>query len=118
MGADLLGTMGVLKRSDGRVVRRAQQWFQSIYLALVLVLFFVLRGERPPAAIVIFAQFVSGLFNTPLLMLAIVWLAFRTDRRVRMGRVSTVCLLASVAILLACLAAALAARIGWLGGTT
>jgi hypothetical protein len=45
---------------------------------------------------------VLGAFLTPLLMCCICWLAFRTDRRVRMGRLTAVLLVASVMIIFAC----------------
>ena len=41
--------------------------------------------------------------GTPVLMLAICWLAFRTDKRVRMNRVTAVFLVLSVIVIAACL---------------
>ena len=111
MGADLLGTMRVIERGNSRAVRRSQQVFQSLYLAIVLVFFLILKGQKPPAQIVIFAQFVSGAFNTPLLMFGICWMAFRTESKVRMGRVTAICLVGSVLVIVTCLLAALAVRL-------
>lgn len=111
MGADLLGTIGYLKRTDTVAVHRWQQRIHTFYLAMVLVVFLILEGRQPPAMIVIFAQFVSGLFLTPLLMLSVGWLAFHTEKPLRMGRTSATCLLVSIVVVCSCIVAALWARI-------
>ena len=63
----------------------------------------------------IFAQYVSGLFCTPLLMIAICRLAFRTDERVRMSRLTGLFLVLSVIAIAACLIGDLGHKSGLLG---
>jgi bacteriorhodopsin len=60
---------------------------------------FILFTDYSPAQLVVFGQYVAGLFGTPVLMVAICWLAFRTDKRVRMNRLSAVLLVLSVVII-------------------
>ena len=112
MGADLLGTMGVLERSDATAVHCWQQRFHTFYLGCVFVVFLLLKGNQPPAVIVIFAQFVSGLFLTPLLMFSVGWLAFHTEKPLRMSWLSGACLVVSIVVVCGCIVAALAARFG------
>ena len=64
---------------------------------------FILFSDFSPTQLVVFGQYVAGLFGTPVLMLAICWLAFRTDQRVRMNRVTAVFLVLSVIVIAACL---------------
>ena len=93
-------SLGWIPRDNSLAWRRSLRGVQSVYLAAFLAIA-LLAGETP-ANLVIFGQYVSGLFGTPLLMLAICWMAFRTDSRVRMGRVSAVLLVASVVIIATC----------------
>jgi hypothetical protein len=74
-----------------------------------------LAFSEAPATLVVFGQFFSGVFNTPLLMFGICWLAFKTDQRVRMSVTTALALLASVAVITACVLVGLAIERGWLG---
>jgi len=56
----------------------------------------------------VLGHFVLGAFMTPLLMIAILWMAFHTDARVRMGRWWATALVASCTIILACVLIGLA----------
>jgi hypothetical protein len=58
-----------------------------------------------PVSVEIAGHFVLGAVMTPLLMFAICWMAFHTDRRVRMGPVASVALVASSVVILACVGA-------------
>jgi manganese transport protein len=111
MGADLMVSTGRISRDNPRAVRRAQQLFQSAYLGAVLVIFLILKAGKPPAEIVIFAQFVNGVFNTPLLMFGICVMAFSTDRRLRMGRWSAAGLVLSVVLVTGCILAAIGVKL-------
>ena len=111
MGADFMVSTGSIERDNKGAVRQAQQLFQSAYLGAVLMIFLILRAGKPPAELVIFAQFVSGVFNTPLLMFGICVMAFSTDRRLRMGRLSMAGLLFSVSVVTVCILAALGVKL-------
>jgi hypothetical protein len=100
MWADVLCSMGLVDRDNQRSVHHTHQAFQSLYLAGILILFLTL--QESPAVLVIFGQFFSGLFNTPLLMFGICWMAFHTDRRLRMRKVTAALLVGTVIVILIC----------------
>jgi hypothetical protein len=102
MGADLLGCFGLIDPNDAKVVHRCHQLIQTIWLIGLLAVF--LGSRKNPEQLIVSGHFVLGAFLTPLLMCCICWLAFRTDRRVRMGRLTAVLLVASVVIIFACVA--------------
>lgn len=106
-----------LKLMDGGN-QRARRWVYRISIAatLGLALTLAITGGRPPEEMVIFAQYVAGLYCTPLLMFAICWLAFHTDKRVRMNRTSAIFLILSVAVITACIVTYLALESGIFGG--
>lgn len=100
MWCDMLASFGWLDRDNPASWRACWRGVQSVYLAAYLAIIFLLG--HTPEKLVIFGQYVSGLFSTPLLMIAICWMAFRTDRRVRMGKVMAVLLVLSVVLIAAC----------------
>ena len=102
MWADVLSSVKLLDGGDERARRRYHRLFQSLCLLGSLGVALGLR--QPPERLVMFGQYVNGLFGTPLLMAAICWIAFRTDRRVRMNGVMAILLVASVAAIAVCLA--------------
>ncbi len=113
MWADLLASLGVLARDNERSRQRCHQIVQAVFLLFLLVVHFFVASENP-GKIVKLGQYLAGIFNTPVLMLAICWIAFQTDRRVRMGRVGASLLLGSVLIILICLALSEAMKRGLL----
>ena len=100
MWCDLFVSLGWVPRDNSLAWRRSLRGVQTIYLAGFLAI--ALLAGKTPANLVIYGQYISGLFGTPLLMLAICWMAFRTDARVRMGKLSAVLLVASVVIIATC----------------
>ncbi|MBX7169049.1 MAG: Nramp family divalent metal transporter [Pirellulales bacterium] len=100
MWCDMFVSLGWLARDNQRAWNRTIRAIQAIYLVTCLAI--AILAGREPASFVIFGQYVSGLFGTPLLMLAICAMAFRTDRRVRMGRLGAILLVASVVVFAAC----------------
>ncbi len=106
---DLLCSLGFVDRR--RSLQRSHQVMQGVFLTSVLLLFLCLQA--PPATLVIFSHYVIGLVGTPLAMAGICWLAFRTDRRVRMGWFAAVLLLASVVVITSCVVLGLAVQSGW-----
>ncbi len=110
MWADLFASLGWLDASDDLKRDRCHRVVQAVYLSVCLLL--ALTLQHPPEKLVIFAQYVAGMFCTPLLMFAICWMAFRTDPRLRMGRVSAVFLLLSTLVIVVCLVGSLGVQSG------
>jgi Mn2+/Fe2+ NRAMP family transporter len=102
MWADVLATMGAIDHRDGQAMNQTHRAIQWICLGGLLAGFLAIN--QPPAKLVIFGQFFSAVINMPLMMFGICWLAFHTDRRVRMSKWAAAALLASVAVLVACTA--------------
>ena len=101
MWTDLLSSMGAFDWDNEHARRRCNRVFQTLYLAAFLAItFFVAEA---PEKLVIMGQFINGVFNTPLIMFGICWLAFHTDQRLRMGRVTAVLLLTTVVVIVTCL---------------
>ncbi len=100
MWCDMFISFGWLRSDSPAVQRACWRGVQSAYLLAFLAIIFL--AGRTPEKLVIFGQYVSGLFGTPLLMIAICWMAFRTDRRVRMGKITAVLLVLSVAVIGTC----------------
>ena len=103
MWSDMLISLGWLSAENDTSKRSCQRWVQSVYLIAFLII--ALVAGKNPEKMVIFGQYVAGLFTTPLLMVAICWMAFRTDRRVRMGKVTSVLLVLSVVVIATCVVA-------------
>ena len=101
MWTDLLSSMGVFQWEDTVVRRRYNRVFQMLYLLAFLAI--TLLITKPPEELVIMGQFINGLFNTPLLMFGICWLAFHTDKRLRMNKATAVLLIITVVSIAACL---------------
>ena len=70
---------------------------------------------KAPEKLVVLSGYLIAVFGTPLAMIGICWLAFQTDRRLRMSRWTMVLLLGSVAVISTCLVSALLVQIGVLG---
>jgi Mn2+/Fe2+ NRAMP family transporter len=113
MWADVLCSMGLVDRADDRAVRNTHKFVQAVYLAGMLIAFLTI--QEPPARLVVFGQFFSAVFNTPLIMFGICWLAFKTDPRLRMRFWAAAALLASVTVITTCVLLGLAIERGWLG---
>ncbi|NQV28624.1 MAG: Nramp family divalent metal transporter [Rhodopirellula sp.] len=112
MWGDMFVCLGTIAKDDSRRILRCHRIAEASYMIMIPVI--AIYGESVskslfgtdkigPATLVIAGQYVSGLFCTPLLIFAICWLAFRTDKRVRMGRMSAICLIVSVIAITACI---------------
>jgi Mn2+/Fe2+ NRAMP family transporter len=110
MWADLFGSLGLLDGGNPQAVKRCHQVVQTVWLVGILA--WALATSAPPAQLVMLGHFILGAFMTPLLMCCICWLAFHTDRRVRMGPLTAVGLVGSVVIILACVLVNLAVQLG------
>jgi Mn2+/Fe2+ NRAMP family transporter len=96
MGADFTASLGYIRWDDAAARTRSIRSFTLLFLTIWLgMAFFMTRPENYVA----FGQAVNGLINTPLLMIAVLMMAFRVDRRLRMGPLAGFFLLASVALL-------------------
>jgi Mn2+/Fe2+ NRAMP family transporter len=103
MWADLFSSMRIVNRDDDTSVRRCHQIVQVVWVCGLVTAFLLI--DKAPADLIIAGHFVLGAVMTPLLMLAICWMAFHTDRRVRMSRWTAAALVSSVAVILACVGA-------------
>ncbi len=100
MAADFFASLGFFDRANEATTRRCHRFVQTAALLILLTLF--LTTTVSPAVPIIFGHFVIGVFLTPLLMLCIAWLAFRTDRRVRMSWPTATALIGSIVIIFSC----------------
>ena len=97
---DFLCSLGLVDRRNERSVHRSHQVVQTLFLMSVLTL--SLFYPDRPKELVILSHYIIGLFGTPVAVIGICWLAFQTDRRVRMSRLTAVLLLTSAAVILGC----------------
>ncbi|HEY3392183.1 MAG TPA: Nramp family divalent metal transporter, partial [Lacipirellulaceae bacterium] len=103
MWTDLFRSMGIVEAGDAEATRRCHQVVQTVWIGCLVTASLLIK--QAPADLIIAGHFVLGAIMTPLLMFAICWMAFHTDARVRMGRGTTVALIASVLIILVCVLA-------------
>jgi Mn2+/Fe2+ NRAMP family transporter len=103
MWADLFGSLGFLDARNPETLRRCHQIVQTVWLCGLLAAFLLINKQ--PETLIIAGHFVLGAVMTPLLMYAICWLAFHTDRRVRMGGLAAALLVGSVLVILGCVGA-------------
>lgn len=114
MWTDMYASFGWVDRANPQSLLRSNRIMQSVYLAASFSVAFA--SGQSPEKLVIFAQYMSGLFCTPLLMVTICVLAFRTDARVRMSRATGILLVLSVVVIAACILASLGHQAGLFGG--
>lgn len=100
MWCDMFVSFGWLQRDSPDSWRRCLRAVQAVYLTAFLAI--ALFAGKTPENMVIFGQYISGLLGTPLLMIAICWMAFRTDREARMSRLTAVLLVTSVIVIATC----------------
>ncbi len=101
MWGDTLVSLGFIDKDNPKALKRCHRIVEAIYYFGVCLPFALATSN--PARNVIFAQWFAALVSAPPLMLAICWLAFRTDKRVRMGKISAACLIISVTVICSCL---------------
>jgi len=111
--SDLLTSLSFVSRDNLAGQVRTRRIVQSLYLLASLAGALLLTNT--PAFFVILGQYVNGLANSLLVMFAICWVAFATDRRFRMNRFSMAMLLGSVFIIVACLAIGVLHETGLMG---
>ena len=102
--------IGVVDRSRPQAVRRSQQVVQTAFLVSVLTLYLLVPTR--PALMVLVSHYIIGVMGTPLATIAICWLAFRTEKPLRMSRPVAVLLLASAGVIMGCVLFGLAVQAG------
>jgi len=105
MWCDMFVSFGWLKRNNQDGWRRCLRIVQSVYLIAFLAI--ALFAGKTTLNLVVFGQYISGLLGTPLLMIAICGMAFRTDHRARMGKLASTFLVASVVVIATCVVGSL-----------
>lgn len=108
MWTDFFASLNLIDGKNPRTVARSHQVVQLLWLAGLWAGFLLLPKE--PAHWIVTGHYILGAFMMPLLMFAVLWMAFHTDRRVRMGRGWSVALVASSAVILACVVVGLAVQ--------
>lgn len=108
MWTDFFASLRLIDGKNSQSVGNSHRVMQFVWLAGLWAGFLLLPKE--PARWVIAGHYVLGAFMMPLLMFAVLWMAFHTDRRVRMGWAWATALLASAAIILACVLVGLAVQ--------
>jgi manganese transport protein len=103
MWTDLFASMGLTGSREPDTIRRWHQVVQTVWLVGLLAAYLLI--DKPPANLIVAGHFVLGAVMMPLLMFAICWLAFHTDRRVRMGPLAAIALVVSVLVILFCVGA-------------
>ena len=107
---DFLCSLGWVDRSRPEAVRRSHQVVQTVFLLSVLTLFLLVPTR--PALMVLMSHYIIGVLGTPLATIAICWLAFRTERPLRMSRPIALLLLASAVVIIGCVVFGLAVQSG------
>jgi hypothetical protein len=96
MGADVSSSLGFIDWHDEaarkKVIRIVMMSFMTIWLLMSLFM-------TQPQNYITFGQFANGVINTPLLIIGVLLMAFRTEKRVRMGTVAAGLLLLSAAVI-------------------
>lgn len=108
MWTDLFASLGFVDRKDPHCVGRSHQISQFVWLAALWAGFLLLPKE--PGRWIVTGHYILGAFMMPLLMFAVLWMAFHTDSRVRMGRGWAAALVASAVVILACVVVGLAVQ--------
>lgn len=108
MWTDFFASLRLIDGKDPHAVGRWHQITQFVWLAGLWTGFLLLPKE--PAHWIKTGHYILGAFMMPLLMFAVLWMAFHTDHRVRMGRGWATALVASAAIILACVLVGLAVQ--------
>ena len=107
---DLFCSLGLVNRDRPESVRRSYRIFQTLFLTGVLTVFFWLPEQ--PQQLVMFSHYTIGLLGTPPVMLGICWLAFQTNRRLRMSKGTAILLLLSGLVILLCVVGGLLIQSG------
>lgn len=100
MWTDMFASLGWLDRQNEQGTRRCHQVMQLVWLAGLWIAFVAMPKE--PAKWIVHGHYVLGAFMMPLLMFAIVWMAFHTDRRARMGKAWGAAFVASAVVIALC----------------
>jgi manganese transport protein len=105
MFGDFFGSLKLINYEDLKIRNRVHRWTQTIIMLIVLGVFLWCGSE--PVRLIVFGQFFSAVFSTPLLLFAICWMAFHTDPRVRMSRLTAFFLVTTSLIIAFCVVAGL-----------
>ena len=107
---DFLCTLNIVDRNRPKSIQTSHKVIQSIFLwfTLILYLFF---PERP-GVMVILSHYIIGVFGTPLVAIAVCWMAFRINRSMRMSQPVAWLLVGSAAVIIGSVVLGLSAQSG------
>ncbi len=109
---DFFASVGFIDRQNFQSVNFSHRIVQALFLLVVLMTFLLLPSQ--PEQLVLLSHYLIGLVGTPIAIIAILFLAFQTDRRVRMNGLTTLLLVTSVAVILFCVGLGFAFQRGWI----
>ena len=101
MGADLISSLGFIDWRNEPARKRVIRYFTLSFLTAWLVVALVMTQ---PQNYIAFGQFAIGIINTPILLVGIVMMAFRTEKPLRMSRSASVLLVVSAGVFIFVLA--------------
>ena len=107
---DFLCTLNLVNRNQPKSVQKSHKIIQSIFLwcTLILYLFFPDR----PGYMVILSHDIIGVFGTPLVAVAVCWMAFRINRSMRMSSLGAWLLVGSAVVIIGSVVLGLAVQSG------
>ena len=107
---DFLCTLNIVNRNQPKSVQKSHKIIQSIFLwcTLILYLFFPDR----PGYMVILSHYIIGVFGTPLVAVAVCWMAFRINRSMRMSSLGAWLLVGSAVVIIGSVVLGLAVQSG------
>ena len=112
---DFFASLGFVARDNPRALNVSHRIMQFVFLSAVLVIF-LLMPERPEI-LVLLSHWLIGMVGTPIAIMVILFLAFKTDRRVRMNLITAGLFVASVLVILTCVGIGFAFQSKWIGQT-
>ncbi len=107
---DFLCTLNIVDRNRPKSIQTSHKVIQSIFLWLTLILY-LFFPERP-GVMVILSHYIIGVFGTPLVAIAVCWMAFRINRSMRMSQPVAWLLVGSAAVIIGSVVLGLSAQSG------
>lgn len=109
---DFFASTRWIDRQNPRSMNLSHRIVQALFLLVVMTTFIYLPSQ--PEQLVLLSQYLIGLVGTPIAIIVILFLAFQTDRRVRMNRLTALLFVISVAVILFCVGAGFGFQQGWI----
>lgn len=109
---DFFCSLGIVDRTNSKSVNISHRIMQNVFLVGVLSIYLLM--PKSPEKLVLLSHYLIGLVGTPIAIVAILFLAFKTDSRVRMNRITSMIFVLSVGVILFCVGIGFAYQRGWI----